>query len=719
VEILNIDTIRDNLILTADQTVCTNDQPALLAGSAGAGGDGNRYYYGWESRTAATGWTAADNTHPNDMQSYMPPVMTGDSMIYRRVVSSGGVEGVCKDTSASVAIHVLPSITGNDILTDVTVSCQYDLLADLTQDPASGTEPGGGATRDGTDDTRHYKWEEATGMTLPSDGWTEISYGTGALDYTDNPVLSSTGDYWYRRIVFSGPELVGQSQVCADTSQPVQITIHTAISNNTLDAADSACHDTEKVLEGSAPEGEPGMDPGYRWLDADTWEELGTGRDLPYTFASLDARNFVRETRIGVCEDTSDAMVITVMELPAGILSGDLHEACEKTIQLEVDLNMDELSRYTIPWELSLLNGVSDTLLPAQFLSADGTVDVELKTDAISTQYDYTIGLLTYTLLDGTVCTAPPENLSGSVPIEVFLTPKPEITVTTELTDDAVCDNEIALVVDPDHGTGTWTSNHPDDLGFLPDPGALSVRASIDPADSLAWLNIPYTIYFTSEAGDCWGIDSMQVSFYEKPEDANAGADDTVYLSNSTWLDAEPATAGEGTWTVSVGSGTFEDEHDPKTFVYGLKKGDRNEFLWTIVNGVCETSDDRAVITQDQAQAYEGFSPHNMDGINDYFIIRGLGELDEEDEFRIDFFNALGRPVRTITSDNIGEIAYNEGDFLPPLEDHEAVVWDGKARDSSGPLVPPGTYYYVIKIVKHQADGSKDMPEEKHYVVVR
>ena len=369
VEILNIDTIRDNLILTDDQTVCTNDQPALLAGSPGAGGDGNRYYYRWESRTESTGWSAADNTHPNDMQSYMPPVMIGDSMIYRRVVSSGGLEGVCKDTSASVAIHVLPSITGNDILADVTVNCQYDLLADLTQDPASGTEPGGGATRDGTDDTRHYKWEEATGMTLPAEGWTEISYGTGALDYTDNPVLSSAEDYWYRRIVFSGPELDGQRRVCADTSQPIQITIHTAISNNTLDAADSACHDTEKVLGGSAPEGEPGMDPGYRWLDADTWEELGTGRNLPYTFTSLDTRNFVRETRIGVCEDTSDALVITIMELPGGILSGDLHEACEKTIQLEVDLNMDELSRYTIPWEVSLLEG--DSLLPGQFLRAE------------------------------------------------------------------------------------------------------------------------------------------------------------------------------------------------------------------------------------------------------------------------------------------------------------------------------------------------------------
>jgi hypothetical protein len=170
---------------------------------------------------------------------------------------------------------------------------------------------------------------------------------------------------------------------------------------------------------------------------------------------------------------------------------------------------------------------------------------------------------------------------------------------------------------------------------------------------------------------------------------------------------------------VITGAGTFEDEHDPKTYVYGLKKGEINEFLWTIVNGVCVTYDDRSIITQDKAQPFEGFSPSNQDGINDYFIIRGVGELEEGDEFVIRFFNALGRPVRTITRENLGEIEYNGDTFNPPLESNEAVVWEGRARDASGPLVPPGTYYYVVKIIKNQADGTKDTFEEKHFVVVR
>ncbi len=443
--------------------------------------------------------------------------------------------------------------------------------------------------------------------------------------------------------------------------------------------------------------------------------DLGTEKDLTYTFTNLDTRQFNRFVVIGACEDTSNTMPITVMELPGGTLSGDLPKSCEKDVLLDVDLNIEGLGSYVTPWEISLNDGVNPELPDPQELSADGTVTVILSTEAVSTQYNYTIGQILYRLTDGTECVAPAGNLAGNVPIEVFLTPEPKITVSTELTEDAVCDNEVSILVDPDHGTGTWESDNPSKLGFLPDAQALSVRASIDPTDQQAWEHLPYVIYFTSEAGDCSGSDTVMISFYEQPEQADAGPEDTTYLTTSYYLKANPATAGVGTWSLVSGSGDFVDVNDPNTKVTGLAKGDRNKFTWTIVNGVCETSDDFTVITQDEAQPYEGFSP-NGDMLNDYFIIRGLGELSETDEFSISIFNALGNTVRTINQDNVSEIDYNPGAIPGGLRDDEMVVWDG--RSNNGNIVPAGTYYYVLNVKMVQDDGTTDTPQEKLYIVV-
>ena len=220
-------------------------------------------------------------------------------------------------------------------------------------------------------------------------------------------------------------------------------------------------------------------------------------------------------------------------------------------------------------------------------------------------------------------------------------------------------------------------------------------------------------IYFTSEAGDCSGSDTVEISFFEQPEDAYAGPDDTIYLSNSVLLDADPPTAGVGTWSLLPGvSGDIEDENDPNTLVTGLAKGKRTEFTWTIVNGVCVTSDDRSVITQDEAQPYEGFSP-NGDMVNDYFIIRGLADATE---FSILIFNSLGNTVRTINQDNVSEIVYDPGSIYGGLRDDEMVVWDG--RSENGTIVRAGTYYYVMNVKMVQMDGTTDTPELKHYIVV-
>ncbi|MCK4749534.1 MAG: gliding motility-associated C-terminal domain-containing protein, partial [Bacteroidales bacterium] len=720
-------TISDNNILSAEQTVCWFDQPGVLQGSDPGGGYLGLYAYTWESRTLATGWTGADDTNGNDQKSYTPPVMTGDTTWFRRVVGSGGVaRNVCTDVSDSVAIHVLPSITNNKVRTDVDVNCQDDLLADLIQDDTEGSTPGGGATQGGTDITRKYKWEQATGMGAPGANWTEVSYGPVEIDYTGHPELTEADDYWYHRIVFSGPGLGGQDQVCSDTSDLIHITIHTAIADNTIDPADSACFNSTKVVHGAVPSGEPDLNPTYSWLDMVAGTELpgSDGQDYTHIFVSHDPHQFRRTTRIGECEDTSDVMVITIMELPGGVISGDLPRACEQDVLLDIDLHKESLTNFIIPWEVYLDDGVNTGLVGPYFMDEDGPVEVTLDTPADSTQFDYTIGEIIYRSATGRYeCAAPLGNMTGNVPIKVFRTPIPVIWESGEARDSfKVCGNEVTLEVDPDRGVGNWTSNYPEYLGFLPNPSAVNVRANIDPNDSIAFEIQKYTLTFASWAGVCAGKDSIEVHYFEQPEKANPGGDTMIFLKNSLYLNADPPTAGIGTWTVISGNGIFEDEHAHNTFVYDLAKGENNEFRWTIVNGedegTCIETDSILIVTQNEVRRYDGFSP-NGDNINDYFIIQGLANADE---FSISFFNALGKTVRTLTQETIGELDYDPAMISGGLKKDELVIWDGNA--SNGTEVPPGTYYYVVSMMINQLDHagnitSTDRYEYKDYVIVR
>jgi len=61
-------------------------------------------------------------------------------------------------------------------------------------------------------------------------------------------------------------------------------------------------------------------------------------------------------------------------------------------------------------------------------------------------------------------------------------------------------------------------------------------------------------------------------------------------------LKANTPAVGQGTWTVVSGSGTFVNPNSPNTVVRNLTTG-RNEFQWTITNGVCNASESRVSVT--------------------------------------------------------------------------------------------------------------------------
>jgi len=728
VEIFVVDTIENNAILSPDEIVCTDDQPAMLEASQPGGGFENQYAFQWEWKTESGDWElASEGGGSNNEQGYQPPVMAanGESRFFRRVVGSGGPQNdVCTKISNEVFVEVLPRITNNLIATATEVICQGGNLEAL-----NGQVPGGGAEEGGNDPTRNYKWERAnfTGTDMPASGWTQVAYGPDSVNYRAGDELSSEEDYWYRRIVFSGPVVSGQEQVCADTTSgapgeadaPVHITIHTSISDFAIDDSDSACHLSTKELQGLSAKGEPDSIPSYQWRVVGGNDLPGKGQNYSHEFQDLGPLQFERLVGIGVCVEVSNSMDITVMELPGATLSTDLDELCETDTLFDVAFNNGDLSYYipTNEWEVFLMDDV--TMVESgpykDSLNEGGIrVDLETHSDDPSTRYTYSIHRIQYTTLDGEVCAVDDGSdlIDGEAAVHVFNKPKPVIKIEgDEASIDSICGFAIDLEVDPDNGSLSWSSDHDQYVSYTQGPGD-NISVALDESKE-AYAVERYWLTFRSDAGDCFDTSSIELFFYEEPDPAFAGKDTTAFLSNSIQMNADPATAGQGTWTLEGGNGNIQDPNDPNTLITGLDKEGENEFRWTVTNGVCSSSQDVTIVTYREVWRPEGISI-NEDGLNDYFIVKGLAEADE---FSLTVFNNLGKTVRKVNKDNVDEVIYDENLISNGLAEDELVVWDGRA--SNGNFVPPGTYYYVISMTIQQKDGSVDAYEYKDWIVVR
>ena len=107
------------------------------------------------------------------------------------------------------------------------------------------------------------------------------------------------------------------------------------------------------------------------------------------------------------------------------------------------------------------------------------------------------------------------------------------------------CNDTATLVLNPDNGSLSYWSMPTGSVSFSPGSGQDEFDVSIpDNSDDYG----QYRIYARSEAGDCAGLDSMDLYFFEQPEDANAGRDTFLYLIDQVKLRADPPTAGIGTW---------------------------------------------------------------------------------------------------------------------------------------------------------------------------
>jgi len=213
------------------------------------------------------------------------------------------------------------------------------------------------------------------------------------------------------------------------------------------------------------------------------------------------------------------------------------------------------------------------------------------------------------------------------------------------------------------------------------------------------WINAGATVLYNtpSDASDgtyyikgtttdgLFTLKPVTVSVYHVPL-ANPGPDQILANVSEATLNAQLEYKYEtGFWSLISGSGEILDITNPKSTVNGLSKG-KNIFSWTVSNGVCPSSS-KDVMINVREHALQTLITPNMDGKNDYFLLKG---------------NDNSGKIELVIFDRRGAEVYKNNNY----DDS----WNGV--DFNGRPLADDTYFYLVK-----ADNGT-LPI-KGYIVVR
>ncbi|HQH22697.1 MAG TPA: gliding motility-associated C-terminal domain-containing protein [Bacteroidales bacterium] len=262
-------------------------------------------------------------------------------------------------------------------------------------------------------------------------------------------------------------------------------------------------------------------------------------------------------------------------------------------------------------------------------------------------------GTYTFTVTNAVGCTS-----ASSASVLINARPGPPTVIITD--PDTICSIHTADITRPEITEGS-------------DPGLIytywmdpdTVRRVQDPTA------VPPGIYYIKgrTTANFYTVAPVNVRADEMPV-ADAGPDQVLGYTFKTVMNALQPESGSGMWSVDSGTGVFTAVSDANTEVRGLSLG-RNEFVWTVTNGVCPPASDRMVIQVNDLTIPSLITP-NMDGINDFLIIQGLENLGK---------------TELIIFDRRGVEVYKDQDYNND--------WYGIDYDSR-PL-PEDTYFYQIR----------------------
>jgi hypothetical protein len=296
VQIIMVPPISFNTI-SSNQTLCANSTPSTLVGSAPGGGGGG-YIFQWlvSTTSASSGFSAISGANSTN---YTPGAISTDTW-FRRFVTAAN----CIDTSNTVKITAIPSIT-NNILSSSQTICSGSAPATLTATTPSG---GGG--------NYIYSWLQST--TSATSGFTAIS-GTNSGSYSPGALTTTT---WYRRYVVATN--------CIDTSAAIQVTVNPVISQNNISSDQGVCAGTSpNPLTGTNPSG-GGGNYSYQWLMSTTasaygYSAVSGATSSGYSPPPLTITTWYRRlVTTATCFDTSGPVQMYLLTLPDSTMSGPL-----------------------------------------------------------------------------------------------------------------------------------------------------------------------------------------------------------------------------------------------------------------------------------------------------------------------------------------------------------------------------------------------------------
>ncbi len=184
-------------------------------------------------------------------------------------------------------------------------------------------------------------------------------------------------------------------------------------------------------------------------------------------------------------------------------------------------------------------------------------------------------------------------------------------------------------------------------------------------------------ILTAEESSNCFNKDTVSITFFEMPQNVFAGDDQTLNVVDETQLHAQSPDYGTGYWSFYQGSGVIVDSTLPESFVSQLAE-DENILIWTVVNGPCKDSDQVSIFVNPLLLP-DAFSP-NGDGFNDYFVIMGISDFQNE----LTVFNRWGKEV------------YHQVNYRND--------WNGTTANSKD--LPEDTYFYILTIDGKNYHGS-------------